>query len=47
MNWLILILSGIVEIGVTFCLGKASKTVGSEKFIWGGLQFVQWLSASI
>lgn len=35
MNWLILILSGIVEIGVTFCLGKASKTVGSEKLIWG------------
>lgn len=35
MSWLILILSGIVEIGVTFCLGKASKTVRSEKFVWG------------
>ncbi len=35
MNWLILILSGLVEIGVTFGLGKASKSVGSEKILWG------------
>jgi len=35
MGWLNLILSGIVEIGVTFCLGKASQTIRSEKLVWG------------
>ncbi|WP_290393430.1 multidrug efflux SMR transporter [uncultured Duncaniella sp.] len=35
MNWLILILSGLIEIIVTFCLGKASKTIGSERLVWG------------
>lgn len=35
MNWLILILSGCVELVVTFCLGKVSKTAGWEKGLWG------------
>lgn len=35
MNWLILILSGLIEIIVTFCLGKASKTIGSDRLLWG------------
>lgn len=34
MNWLILILSGCVELVVTFCLGKVSKTIGWEKGLW-------------
>lgn len=34
MNWLILILSGLVELAVTFCLGQVSKTSGWEKGLW-------------
>lgn len=34
MNWLLLILSGGIELVFTFCLGKASKSVGFEKGLW-------------
>lgn len=34
MNWLILIFSGCIELVVTFCLGKVSKTAGLEKGLW-------------
>lgn len=34
MNWLLLILSGFVELGFTFCLGKLSKTSGLEQVLW-------------
>lgn len=34
MNWLILILSGSVELVFTFCLSKVSKTAGMEKGLW-------------
>lgn len=33
MNWLILILAGIFEVGFTFCLGKA-RSVGTEHQNW-------------
>lgn len=29
MNWIILILAGLMEVGFTFCFGK-TKTVGRE-----------------
>lgn len=34
MNWLLLILSGCIELVFTFCLSKVSKTCGSEKALW-------------
>lgn len=34
MNWFLLILSGCIELGFTFCLSKASKAIGVEKGIW-------------
>ena len=34
MNWVLLILSGCIELIFTFCLGKVSKTVGVEKGLW-------------
>ena len=35
MNWLLLILSGCIELVFTFCLAKTGKTAGSEKLLWG------------
>lgn len=34
MNWLLLVLSGCIELAFTFCLGKVSKSVGLEKGLW-------------
>ena len=36
MNWIILIIAGIFEIGFTFCLTKAKESTGSEAYIWYG-----------
>lgn len=35
MNWLLLVLSGCIEVVFTFCLGKVSKAMGAEKIQWG------------
>ena len=35
MNWLLLILSGGIELVFTFCLNMTSKTTGGEKWLWG------------
>lgn len=35
MNWLLLVLSGCIELVFTFCLGKTSKAAGFEKMLWG------------
>lgn len=35
MNWLLLVVSGCIELAFTFCLGKVSKTMGLEKGLWG------------
>ncbi len=34
MNWIILILAGLFEVGFTFCLGKAKETTGNEMYLW-------------
>lgn len=34
MNWIILIIAGIFEIGFTSCLGKAQETSGKESYLW-------------
>lgn len=36
MNWLLLILGGLFEVGFTFCLGKAKETGGNESLLWYG-----------
>ncbi|WP_033565813.1 DMT family transporter [Sphingobacterium sp. SYP-B4668] len=36
MNWIILILGGLFEVGFTFCLGKAKETSGNEVLMWYG-----------
>lgn len=37
MNWFLLGLAGLIELGFTFSLGKVSKTVGIERLIWVAL----------
>lgn len=34
MNWIILVIAGLFEVGFTFCLGKAKETTGSEMYLW-------------
>ena len=34
MNWVLLVVSGCVELVFTYCLSKASKTEGLEKGLW-------------
>lgn len=40
MNWLILIIAGICEIGFTFSLGKARETSGASSWWWMSSFFV-------
>ncbi len=34
MNWILLIIAGLCEIGFTTCLGKAKETEGNESVLW-------------
>ena len=34
MNWTILIIAGLMEVGFTFCLGKTKTTTGPEQYWW-------------
>ena len=34
MNWIILILAGLMEVGFTFCLGKTKTATGTELALW-------------
>lgn len=46
MNWILLILGGLFEIGFTSSLGKAKETTGSEMYMWYGV-FAVCLVASM
>ena len=34
MNWILLIIAGLFEVGFTTCLGKAKETTGSTSTLW-------------
>jgi len=34
MNWIILIIAGLFEVGFTTCLGKAQETAGKTSYMW-------------
>lgn len=34
MNWIILIVAGLFEVGFTTCLGKAKETTGTTSILW-------------
>jgi quaternary ammonium compound-resistance protein SugE len=36
MNWIILIIAGLFEVGFASCLGKVKETSGSEMYWWFG-----------
>lgn len=46
MNWLILIVAGLFEVGFTSCLAKAKETTGNEMYLWYG-GFVVCLAISM
>ena len=45
MNWIILVIAGLFEVGFASCLGKAKETSGAESYIWyGGFLFCLTIS---
>jgi quaternary ammonium compound-resistance protein SugE len=40
MNWIILIIAGLFEVGLTFCLGKTKETEGTTLYMWWTAFFV-------
>ena len=46
MNWIILILAGLMEVTFTFCLGK-TKTAEGPELVWWWLGFLAALSMSM
>jgi quaternary ammonium compound-resistance protein SugE len=40
MNWILLIIAGLFEVGFTTCLGKAKITAGNTSLLWLGGFFV-------
>ena len=34
MNWIIVVIAGMFEVGFAFCLGKARETTGTEMYSW-------------
>jgi quaternary ammonium compound-resistance protein SugE len=36
MNWILLIIAGLFEVGFASCLGKAKETTGTESNFWLG-----------
>ncbi|MBL0095753.1 MAG: multidrug efflux SMR transporter [Bacteroidetes bacterium] len=34
MNWIILIIAGLLEVTFAFCLGKAKDASGNEMYLW-------------
>ena len=34
MNWIILIIAGLFEVGFASCLGKARESAGTEMYLW-------------
>lgn len=46
MNWILLIIAGLFEVGFASCLGKAKETTGTES-VWWLVGFVVCLSFSM
>ena len=42
MNWIILILAGLCEVGFTYCLGRAKSLEGLVWWLWIGLAYPVW-----
>ncbi len=40
MNWILLIIAGLFEVGFASCLGKAKETTGNTSALWMGGFFV-------
>jgi quaternary ammonium compound-resistance protein SugE len=40
MNWILLIIAGLFEVGFTTCLGKAKITSGNTSLLWLGGFFI-------
>lgn len=36
MNWILLIIAGLFEVGFASCLGKAKESSGTESYLWYG-----------
>lgn len=46
MNWILLIIAGLFEVGFASCLGKAKESTGNDVYMWYG-GFLLCLAASM
>ncbi|MGO1585288.1 MAG: DMT family transporter [Mesonia sp.] len=46
MNWILLIIAGLFEVGFAFSLGKAKELTGNASFMWYG-SFIVCLTISM
>lgn len=46
MNWIILVIAALFEVGFASCLGKAKETTGTESYWWYG-GFIACLTISM
>jgi len=48
MNWILLIIAGLFEVGFAFCLGKAKDAEGSQMYGWyAGFTLSLFISMSL
>ncbi len=47
MNWMILIIAGLFEVGFTSCLAKAKETAGNESYLWYGGFFISLILSMV
>lgn len=48
MNWFLLVVAGLCEVGFTYCLGRAKSVVGLEWWYWiGGFLAFTFLSMGL
>ena len=40
MNWILLIVAGLFEVGFASCLAKAKETTGTEMYLWFSCFFI-------
>ncbi|MBQ7443245.1 MAG: multidrug efflux SMR transporter [Bacteroidaceae bacterium] len=47
MNWIILIVAGLCEVGFTYCLGRAKGVAGSEWWTWIAAFMVLYILSAV
>jgi len=48
LNWILLVIAGLCEVGFTYCLGRAREVSGMDWWLWmGGFIFFTFISMGL